>query len=91
MLKSNIAQLARKKALEEKREINPFVIHKETDIPYGTLYNLWHNKISSAQFEKLGILSRYFDCSIDDLFTEDETDIESNAPTGIGAANLVAR
>lgn len=74
MLKSNIDQLARKKAFEEKREINPFVIHKETDIPYGTVYNLWHNRSSSIQFEKLTILSRYFGCGIDDLFTEDETE-----------------
>ena len=74
MLKSNIDQLARKKAFVVKREINPFVIHKETGIPYGTVYNLWNKKSTSIQFEKLTILSQYFDCSIDDLFTEDETE-----------------
>lgn len=58
------------KELLDKKGVTRYRVAKDTGIAYNTLLKLENNKMKTIDFEVLGKLCNYFNCSPDELLWE---------------------
>lgn len=50
-----------------ENEVTPYVVAKETDIPYTTLLD-WYNGRTTPRADAIPILAKYFSVSIEEFY-----------------------